>query len=326
MIAQEQIEELKELLQRAQSVLVVLDSKVSFDQQVAGCSLYLALQKLGKRVELVAADELNNKTILGTQDLKTSIGNRNLLISFDYDEHAVGKVSYHIDDQDNKFFLTIKPEAGFPSLDPETVKFEKTGSDSELIFLVGVDNLANLKQLYFGYESLYEDVPTIAINNHEMDYASLTLDFSSYSCASEGLYNVISNFEFELDSAIATNLFSAISHSTENFASLTASAYTFEVAAELIKAGARRSRPKRKNVVKGVVTSQSKSRKGFVKKEIKEDASTEKKKEVEVELKQEKKKDLEKRSDEKINEKVNEKKEMKEKQVRQIRPSALKKA
>jgi len=254
MLTSEAIEQTQELIDRAQSILIILDEKVDFDQQVTGCSLYLALKQQNKRVELVAPSSLKNKTIIGTDQLKTDIGNRNLLISFDYDEHSVGKVSYHIDEQAKKFYLTIKPEAGHNSLDSETVKFEKTGSDADLIFLVGVKQLTDLKQLYFGYESLYEDVTTITINNHKQDFAYLSLDVSGYSCYSEGLYNLLENMNHEPDSAVATNLFSAINHATQNFTSLEASAYTFEVAAALIKAGARRSKPKKEEPKEAVTT------------------------------------------------------------------------
>ncbi len=240
MFKKSKLKQLQKLTDQASSILVILDPESGFDNKVSAASLFLSLKEKGKKVEFLSPEPLNNNTIIGFNQLKTDIGSRNLLVSFDYDEESVAKVSYHIDEEEEKFYLTIKPKEGREPLDPETVEFEKAGSDADLIFLLGVDNLENLSQLYFGYEELYEDAALVSIKPSQAQLGDIDLDTNEYSCMSEAVADLIDGMGAGISSSVATNLFAGLNYSTNSFSSSTVTANTFESAAKLLRAGAKR--------------------------------------------------------------------------------------
>mgnify|MGYP006281363085 CR=1 FL=1 len=239
------LKQLQKLIDQANSILVILDSEAEFDHKVSAASLFLSLKEKGKKVEFLSPKALTNHTIIGFNQLKTDIGNRSLLISFDYDEQAVAKVSYHIDEQDQKFFLNITPKEGHEPLDQETVVFEKAGSDADLIFLIGVESLEELEQLYYGYEELYQQATTVVLNESGSRYGGINLNSQDYSCVSEAVVSLIEGAGIGISSSAATNLFAGLNYSTDSFSDPDTTAYTFEAAAKLLRAGARRGSEKK---------------------------------------------------------------------------------
>lgn len=246
MPTEEQLQNIVGVVGTAETILVMLPSDPSFDQVATATSLYLSLEKMGKKVSLLSPEEkLTNFEDLNASDMVASqLGGKNLQVSFDYHPDAIDKVSYHINEERGKFYLVIQPQKGSPPLDPKTVEYDFAGAEADLIFLVGVSSLEDLEHLYFGYENLYQDGATISINNFETKVANINLDFSNASCLSEGVCDLVKTLGVELDGDIATNILAGIEEKTNGFHSLTTSAKTFEITAELMRAGARRVRRK----------------------------------------------------------------------------------
>ncbi|MEA2056744.1 MAG: hypothetical protein U9O78_03510 [Patescibacteria group bacterium] len=240
MIQSDSLTQVADFINRANSILIILDQSAAFDQKVATSSLFLSLVDAGKKVEFLSQKEIQNGTIRGLDKIKTKMGNRNLLISFDYDENSVSKVSYHIDEENKKFYLTIKPKAGERGLNPETVGFEKTGIDADLMIFVGVEDLEDLNELYFGYEQDFRDITKISLSKQATDYADCFIENTDLSSCSEVVASLIAAANLPLEEPVATNLFAGINYETKQFSSLDAGASTFETAAMLIRAGAQR--------------------------------------------------------------------------------------
>jgi nicotinic acid mononucleotide adenylyltransferase len=224
----------------AESILIILNGQSTFDQQLAAASLLLALQEQGRAVSLLAPDEVNNPTISGLDQIRTEIGHKNLVIGFDYVPEAVNNVSYHIDEESQRFYLTIKPKKGHEPLDKDSVELDYAGAEADLIFLFGVDALEDLKQLYYGYEDVYQAATLISFHDYRTPYTSLAIDLSQISSACEALLQLINKSELSLNSEIATNLLAGIQYETNNFVDPAADADTFEAVASLLRAGARR--------------------------------------------------------------------------------------
>lgn len=254
-----ELSEVKNLIKRANSVLVVLDAESDFDQQLAAASLFLYLKNLEQEltVNLVSPQSINNHTISGLNELKTEMGKNNLVISFDYEESAVGNVSYNIDEQARKFYLTIKPKKGQEPLSQDSVEFDYVGADADLVFLVGVKDLENLKQLYFGYEELYEQAALVDISSHALKQAQFYQSPNEFCCTSEAVLAMLEEWGVDLSSEQATNLYAGIQYSSDNFVSLQTSAQTFERLARLLRAGARRSGRTLQRVKQQVASSKS---------------------------------------------------------------------
>lgn len=234
------LSEFSDKIQQSEIILIILNDSPSFDEQLAAASLYLALKQQNKKASLLGVKKIDNPTISGLNQLRTDVANKNLVISFDYKEAAVHNVSYHIDDKNNKFHLTIKPQPGHNPLNKDAVSVEYAGADSDLVFLFGVDNLDDLGQLYTGYENLYQEANLISISDLQPSFSASHLDSSVFSSHSEAVFHLLKNAGIDFNSEVATNLLAGIQHETNNFIDPSASADTFEAVANLIRSGAHR--------------------------------------------------------------------------------------
>lgn len=247
MIASEQVEQLRSLLEQSQSIFVIFGESATIDHVAVALALQHGLQQAGKDVLLVAPQKPGRaeiEALLGLDQLVTDIGNQNLTVSFPYHEAAVDKVSYHIGEETQRFYLTVKPRKGAKPLDSSAVEFSYTGADTDLIFLVGVPQLSGLKDLYVGYEEVYETKPLVTINSFVPDFGTVHLDTSGTASMSEAILPMMRNLGLSLSTDTATNLLAAIEAITKGFQSLSTTAETFESVAELLRMGARRVRHK----------------------------------------------------------------------------------
>ncbi|MBD3279497.1 MAG: hypothetical protein GF390_02170 [Candidatus Pacebacteria bacterium] len=240
---------LKELINQSQTILVIFGTKAKMDQLMSATSLFLGLKQIGKDVSLLAPQQPNPsnpvlaqqlKQAAGLNELKTELGKQNLVVSFDYSKTAVDNVSYHISEQTNKFYLTIKPQKGHSPLDSSKVEFSYAGAQADLIFLVGEYQLEELDQLYYGYEGLYEDTAMVTVHSFEPEIGNIKLDVSHQTSMSEAMVEVLEGMGIGLDADMATNLLMGIENVTQSFKSRITTAATFEVAAKLMRMGARR--------------------------------------------------------------------------------------
>jgi nanoRNase/pAp phosphatase (c-di-AMP/oligoRNAs hydrolase) len=247
------------LVQGAQSVLVVVTGNPTVDQLAAGTALTLALQQAGKQVTLATPQSLEKnptlvtatKELAGISQLTTVLGKQNLVISFAYQETAVDNVSYAIGETTKRFYLTIKPQPGKSPLDAQTVEMTYAGIEVDVIWLIGVTDLASLGKLYAGYEELYATKPIIAMHTQALEIGQIRLHTAKSSCLSEAMTRILVDLQLPLTADIATNLVKGIEVSTNWFSAQTAQAETFEVTALLLKAGAKRSiKPVTENATK----------------------------------------------------------------------------
>lgn len=265
MITPDQVSQLQDHVGSASSILVLLGKDPKSDHVLTAAALAQVLVAMGKSVELGCPDELalTDVGVVGELECRQKLGNQNLSISFDYDETTVDKVSYHIDEDQRKFFLIVKPQKGYAPLTTESVTFDYTGADADLIFLVGVHQFDALEHLYEGYEDLFSHATVITLHTFEPQIGNLKLNLSGTSSMSESAAQFLLQLNPALPADAATNLLTGIEQGTDHFQSLTATAMTFETVAELMKVGARRIRTNR--VVGGrgegkAVTSEERSK------------------------------------------------------------------
>lgn len=239
----DELTKLSEILQPARFVAIVLPPQPSFDQVAAATAFADALRTVDKEVNIYCPEKpaLEGSELLHEiNSIKTEFGKQNLVISFAYQEASVDKVSYAISQDSKRFFLTVKPKQGAQPLDPATVEYSYAGTDCELIIIFGEHDLTNLRQLYFGYEDVYQNTPIVTINTHQPEIGSLHFSVTDYSSYSELMAVLLGGMQFELSQDAASNLYAGLLLTTQSFAASEVSAETFEVAAELLRRGARR--------------------------------------------------------------------------------------
>ncbi len=250
MISTEQTNQLRELLAVAHNVLIIFPDSASYDQVAIASALFMVLRQDNKDVRLLSPMPMVDHpqfqsfapTLVGLSDATSEIGNQNLTVSFEYNEESVDKVSYHIGEESQRFYLTIKPKRGAPPLDTRGVEFSYTGAEADAVILVGVQQLDSLGQLYFGYEDLYKNSPVISINTFEPEFGLIKLDTSGAASQSEVVTKLLLDLQLTIPSDSATNLLSGIEVATDGFRSMSATAQTFEMVAKLLQLGARRMR------------------------------------------------------------------------------------
>ena len=156
---------IKNLLDSAKSIIVILPPDPGKDLVAAGISLHLALKESGKTSQIGCGSDIHvSEDIDGVTEIADTIGSRNLVISFDYREEDLDKVDYDVRD-DGKFYLMIKPKAGAPVPDIGGVKYSYSGANADLVITLGVTSLEELGKIYADEKKFLDDAPTISLNN-----------------------------------------------------------------------------------------------------------------------------------------------------------------
>lgn len=233
----------QQALTSAQTVLVVSPKKPKLDQIAAALALFLSLKKAGKSVVVACPDEMTVEfsLLVGVDKISQQLGGKNLMISLDYIEDSIEKVSYNIEGK--KFNLLIQPKAGFPPLSAEKVNYSHSGG-SDLIFTIGAQRLEDLGSLYAQEKELYDQKPVVNIDvdPKNTQFGKINLANPAISSCSEITAGLISVLKLPVDQDIATNLLLGIEEATQGFTSPKTSASTFEVAAFCLRAGGRRAK------------------------------------------------------------------------------------
>lgn len=225
-------------LASAQTVVVVYPTGANHEELAVAAALTLTLQAQGKDVRLVSPQlPESTNSIVGLDQTQTELGHQNLLVSFAYDENKVDKISYHIGEESGKFYLTVKPKKGHQPLDTKSVEFAYAGMEADLLILVGVKTLESLDQLYIGYEELYETMPKIEVNELGQGLSALQITRGSASCLSEAVGHEMVGFGMPIPPEAASNLLAGIEEATGGLSSTAVQAGTFDLIANLLRAG-----------------------------------------------------------------------------------------
>jgi nanoRNase/pAp phosphatase (c-di-AMP/oligoRNAs hydrolase) len=243
MVIQDFFSSLREPLTTAQTIFILLPQNPNLDKVAASLALFLSLQKAGKQTTIACLTEMTVEfsALVGVDKIQTKLGGRNLVISFDYLEDSIEKVSYNI--ENNKFNLVVQPKTGFPSLSTEKVDYSYSGGEADLVFTVGAKNLESLGGLSQSVKSSEKQIMVdLDVNPANTQFGRINLVNPQASSCSEMVVWLISRLNLPIDEDMASNLFLGIERMTSNFSSPRVSAATFEAAAFCLRAGARRTR------------------------------------------------------------------------------------
>lgn len=240
----EVIQLVSDTVANTKTLLILLPSQPSFDVLACAAAMSSALRVQGKTIRIVSPPEEEQALLpelQGELSIEHDLGRQNLVVSFDYTPAQVDKVSYNIAQEVNKFFLTIKPQHGQPPLDPSSVVFNYSGIDADALITIGIGDWEEVESLTQGYKEALQPLPIISLHSFTTAFGSVKLDVGNSACLSEAVTHMLTQMGWEISSDSATNLLKAISDSTHAFSGLITSAETFEAAAVLVRAGARRA-------------------------------------------------------------------------------------
>ncbi len=234
---------LKDSLPTIHKALVLMSATPNLDSAAAALGLCQILK--AKNIEVQVACPVDMRVefsrLVGVDEVKKKIGNRNLLISFDYSEDKVEKVSYTISEDGKKFNLVIAPKNNATALDPATVGFDYVGAETDATFLVGVNGYEDIGAIYDEERNVIEGSQTVALTLFPVPtYAKVHADAQGQSSLSELVATIATQLDLGLEADGASNLLYGIDNATQSLSSPLATADTFEVVATLMRAGAKR--------------------------------------------------------------------------------------
>lgn len=235
------ISHIKSILDKAVEALVLLPQNPGPDSIASALSLAIALDTAGKKPIIACATPLDftQYPLRQTDRITQKIGNKNLVISLKIDNRdSVDKVSYNLDESNKVFNLVISPKKGANPLDSHAVSFSLAGARADIIFTVGASGFDDLGSLYAAEPALFTETPTVAINRLDpAPFATYHLSQPDRSSIAETMPAILEALGLTINPDIATNLLAAIDVVTDKLQLPSATASTFEVVAQLIRAG-----------------------------------------------------------------------------------------
>jgi len=260
MDVQASLTKIKEQIEKSKQIIIATHKNPTVDSLGSSLSLYLGLLGIGKTVSVVCPDPVTVEfsNFVGANKFETKMaGKRNFVISLDYQEGSIEKVSYNIEGK--KFNLVIEPRSGFEDFSADKVHYTHTGGQADCIITIDTPTLDDLGAIYEENKAIFGETPIINIDHHKENtlYGAINCIDTNVSSLTELIAVVMSFSGVKLSEDIATNLLNAIEESTDHFQSPKVNARTFEVASVCMKAGGKRF-PKRENtsdIIQEAVTS-----------------------------------------------------------------------
>lgn len=239
----EHLAQLSQLVETSQSVVLVLPSGAAIDETAAALAWASILRRKGKEVLLVSpvVPSAGFAGLDGAGDITTQLGKQNLVLSFAYTPEQVDKVSYHIGEETNRFYLTIKPKKGEAPLAQDSLEINYAGAEADLLVYIGVDDLEQLQPISGEYVEFFRDTPSIVLASNDTPFGTVKILTSAVAGLCEESARLFMQLGWDIDEAVATPLLRGIEDATLGLTSLATTPDTFETVAVLLRAGARRN-------------------------------------------------------------------------------------
>lgn len=231
----------KNLLQGADSIGIVVTEFQSLDKVGAGLALFLALQEAGKNVQIVSKKDplVEISNLVGIDKLQKSFDGvtKKLVVSLPYHEGEVEKVSYNIEGNRLNINLFATKDKGI-SFSEKDVDFIRSGSNPSVIVTIGIRKPEEMA----GFVSVDSGVKIIRLDTvvPQQEFGEVTLADSEFSSISEIVTLLIREMGLPVDVDIAQNLMDGIVAATNNFSASNTSSAAFAGAAYLLTQNAQR--------------------------------------------------------------------------------------
>lgn len=242
MTYEEALTKAKEMVGTSKEIVVVTHAAPTMDSMGGALSLMLGLISLGKKATVVCPDPMTVKvsSFVGVDKVVRDFGKKNFVISLDYEDGSIEKVSYNIEGK--KFNLVVEHRPGFELFSADKVQYAYQGVSADLIISVDTLSLADLGTVYTQQKNTFDTKPIINVDFHKdnSNYGVLNLVDPGASSTTELVAELLATLGVKLTTDIATNLLNAIYEATNNFQNANVTSMAFEVASVCLKAGAKR--------------------------------------------------------------------------------------
>lgn len=236
------LQKAKDMVASAKEVVVVTHTNPTMDSMGGSLALMLGLVSLGKKATVVCSDPMTVglSSFVGADKVTREFGKKNFIISLDYIDGAIEKVSYNIEGK--KFNLVVEHRPGYEPISSDNVQYSYQGVSADLIIAVDTLTLADLGSAYQSGKDFFSTKPIINVDFHNdnVNYGAINLVDPGASSTSELAAELMATMGVKLTADIATNLLNAIYDATNHFQNPNVTSMAFEVASVCLKAGGKR--------------------------------------------------------------------------------------
>lgn len=245
-----QLSELKSRLSSANRILIILPQTLNNDNLAAGLSLGLSLKNHGKKVDIVSTGTplVSHTNLFGIGDIKNEVskaGGGNFIISLDGVVDTTGTMNSQIPALEK---LDWYPEGSKLNLVFHVVpgqRFEPTNISSrheeagyDLTFVLGIQNLNELGQLFMANSQYFAQNQVVNIDNNQANslFGFTNIVDSQASSLSEIVAQILPSLTLNLDRDAASNIIAGIYSATNNLTQKI-NPDTFIVVSQAVQAG-----------------------------------------------------------------------------------------
>lgn len=236
------LQKAKDMVAAAKEIVVITRANPNMDSMGGSLALMLGLVSLGKKATVVCPDPMTVglSNYVGADKVVKDFGKKNFVVSLDYVDGSIEKVSYNIEGK--KFNLVVEHRPGFEPLSPDKVQYSYQGVSADLIITVDTQNFGQMGPIYESHKDMFSGKQIINIDFHDanVNYGAINLVDPGASSTTELVAEFLATLGVKLTTDIATNLLNAIYDATDNFRHANVTSMAFEVASVCLKAGAKR--------------------------------------------------------------------------------------
>jgi len=232
-----------EFVKNSQKILVVFKKNYSGDALSSALAIFLLLEKLGKKVDLVCHDFVLHKNysfLPATDKIRDDLSClKQFIISMEMKDNKIKDLSYEV--KNDKLNIILTPQKGY--FDEEKIKFKSGKYKYDLIITLDTDDLESLGDLYEKNNQFFYETPIINIdhNAENEQYGQINLVELTKSSAAEIVFDIIDEYDSNLlTPEIATCLLTGMISKTKSFRSTSVTPQSLSIASQLILNGADR--------------------------------------------------------------------------------------
>lgn len=232
-----------ELIQKSQSILIVLPKDHCADSLGAGLALAMLAKDLGKKADLIVQEPVSPKLsfLPGQENIKNEISSiRDFIISIDTSQKKIKQLRYENKDATLKIYL-----AGPDKLEEKDIRLEPGPFVYDATITIDAPDLEALGGFYENYTDLFFQKPVLNIDHKSGNehFGEINLVELTSSSSSEIIADFIATFfPNQISEQIATCLLTGIIQKTHSFQRQNTSPQTFALASLLVTRGAQKEK------------------------------------------------------------------------------------
>jgi len=185
-----------DLIESAQKVLVIPDTREGSDALSAALAISFVIKDLAKEVSLLYPKEFPEefKEFENLLEIKKEFDQKSLVVGINYKNTPIEKINYYIKDETLNLVVTPVPS----NFDLGRVNFNKTGEKYDLIIVIGAKNLADLGNYYYENTEDFRKTPVLSIDNRDEtdNFGTININEPSFDSLTELMYNKLASWDF----------------------------------------------------------------------------------------------------------------------------------